>query len=69
MDPSAAPWRVLDAAEPTTTVAGGEAATTQTPSLTAGLSISPLTVVGGAAVILLSRRSQVSEKQVLPKVA
>jgi O-acetylserine/cysteine efflux transporter len=28
-----------------------------------------ITVVGGIAVMLLSRRSQVSEKQVLPKIA
>ena len=28
-----------------------------------------ITVVGGAAVTLLSRCSQVSEKQVLPKIA
>jgi hypothetical protein len=31
--------------------------------------VAVITVVGGAAVTLLSRRSQVSEKQVLPKIA
>ena len=31
--------------------------------------VAVITVVGGAAVTLLSRRSQVSEEQVLPEIA
>ena len=54
MDPSAAPWRVLDASEPPAALAGDAHQKAQTSSLTAGLSISPLTVAGTVGVVVLA---------------
>ena len=53
MDPSAAPWRVLDADDPPNP-AGGDAGRTQPASPAASLPISPLTAAAALGVVILA---------------
>ena len=54
MDPSAAPWRVLDAGDPPTAVDRRHADRAGRSSLPAGLRVSPLTVGAALGVVVLA---------------
>jgi len=53
MDPSAAPWRVLDAGDPPTAASGGATQSGHDSSLPAGLRVSPLTLGAALGVVVL----------------